>query len=74
MGNPKRKPVVPARNFRKGACNHLSKQFKCSHRGQNNHMVKNCFALHSENRHYFEREKTLEAKIGSLKERFKNLA
>ena len=36
--------------------------------------AKNCFAHHLEKRFFFRWKKTLEAKIGALEERFKNLA
>ena len=74
VGNPKRTPVVLAKDSTKGACNRLSKQLRCSHCGHNNHLVDNCFALHPEKRPTLEREKTLEAKIGALEERFRSLA
>ena len=54
VGNPKQKPVVPAKDCTKGACNHLPKQLKCSHCGRNTHAVENCFVLHPEKRHSFE--------------------
>ena len=47
---------------------------KCYNCDRNNHAVDNCFALHAEKRHFVDREKTLEAKVGALKEMFKNLA
>jgi hypothetical protein len=72
--NPKRKPIVPAKDSTKGAGNQLPKQMKCSHCGRNNHAVENCFALHPEKRFSTDREKALEAKVGALEERFKNLA
>jgi hypothetical protein len=74
VNTPKRKPFVPARGSAKKAGNQLPKQLKCSHCGRNNHAVENCFALHLEKRHTFKREKTMEAKIGALEERFKSLA
>jgi hypothetical protein len=72
--NPKRKPVVPAKDSTKGAGNQLPKQLKCFHCGRNNHAVENCFALHPEKRPSSDRKKTLETKVGALEERFKNLA
>ena len=72
--NPKRTPVVPAKDSTKGACNHLPKQLRCFHCGRNNHAVDNYFALHPEKHSSSERENALEAKIGALKERFKILA
>jgi hypothetical protein len=72
--NPRRKPVVPAKDSTKGAGNQLPKQLKCFHCGRNDHAVENGFALHPEKRPYFDREKTLETKIDALEERFKNLA
>ena len=74
IDNPKQKPIVPAKDSMKGGNNHLPKQFKCSHCGRNNHSVQNCFILHQEKRHFSKREKMLEAKIGALEKRFKNLA
>ena len=71
---PKRKPTVPAKDPTKDAGNQLSKQLKCFHCGRNNHAVENCFVLHPEKRPSTDREKALEAKVGALEERFKNLA
>ena len=72
--NPKRTPVVPAKDSAKGAGNRLPKQLRCSHCGHNNHVVANCFALHAKKRPTLERVKVLEAKVGALEERFKSLA
>ena len=74
VGNPKRKPFVPAKDSIKGAGKHLPKHLKCFHCRRNNHVVENCFALHLEKCLYFDWEKMLEAKIGALEERFKSLA
>ena len=57
IGNPKRKPIVPAKDSTKGAGYHLPQQFKYYRCGQNNHAVDNCLALHPEIRPSFEREK-----------------
>ena len=72
--NPRRPPVVPAKDSTKGAGNRLPKQLRCSHCGRNNHAVANCFALHPEKRPTSERKNAMEAKIGALEERFKSLA
>ena len=74
VGIPKRTPIVPAKDSTKGEGNRLPKQLRCSHCRRNNHAVDNCFALHLDKRSTSEREKTLEAKIGALEERFKSLA
>ena len=74
VSNPKRKPIVPAKDSTNGASNHLPKQLKWSHCGRNNHAVENCFALHPEKQPSSTRGKALEAKIGSLEEKFKIFA
>jgi hypothetical protein len=56
VGNPKCKPIVSAKDSAKGVTNHLCKQLKCSHYGWNHHVVENCFALHPEKRHSFEKK------------------
>ena len=73
VNNPMRKPIVPAKDSKKETVKHLSKEFKCSHCGWNNHAVENCFALYPKKCPSSEREQTLEANIGILKERFKIL-
>ena len=74
IGNPKRKPIVIAKDSTKGANNNLSKQLRCSHCGRNNHAVENCFAFHPKKCLSSICEKMLEAKIRALEERFKSLA
>ena len=74
VGNPKRPPVVPAKDSTKGTGNRLPKQLRCFHCGRNNHEVDNYFALHPEKHPISERKKALEAKVGALEEKFKSLA
>ena len=74
VGNPKWKPIVSAKDLMKRPGNHLSKQLRCSHCERNNHAVENFSALYLEKHHFSEREKILEAKIGTLKKMFKSLA
>ena len=63
VNNPKRTPVVLAKDSTKGAGNRLSKQLRCSHCGRNNHAVDNCFALHPEKRSSLERERHWRRKL-----------
>jgi hypothetical protein len=48
--NPRRKPIISAKDSTKGAGNQLPKQLKCFHCGRNYHVVESYFALHSKKR------------------------
>jgi hypothetical protein len=72
--NPRRKPIVLAKDSKKRADNQLPKQLKCSNCGCNNHTVENCFAFHPKKRPSSDQKNELVAKIGALEEGFKNLA
>ena len=72
--NRRRKPVVPTKYSTKGAGSQLPKQLKYFHCGYNDHTVDNYFALHPKERRSSYPKNALEAKVGALKENFKNLA
>lgn len=71
---PKRKTIVSTKDSAKEAIKPLPRQLKCSHYWRLNHTEDNYFVFHLKKQPSSAWEKTLEAKIGALDKKFKNVA